>query len=627
MSTALAIVEVGAAVVDLVDLRRRAAIDRTVKREVKREASRQIQRRQIEAVEDALIKALMPMFKAQIEEAADRLEELSGKGVEIAQIKSVSDAANNLADQTINPSEWDGELTDIVFPILAKSMGQVAAATLLEVGIDVRKSVVVGTVKSTASEWLASHGEGPPPGVGTEFPDWMKDAIGEQLEETFEQNYWLEIHKTTRNDIARFLDTGIKEGLSIRDMARQITTALGLEPGGDPDLDYARIRAMRIARTESKNALSGARDISINALKEEMGEAGRFVSKSWLSVLGATTRDAHAGLDGVLADENGLFNLNGVFIPWPAHVSLPPGDRINCFIGSTLISGQIEACTRARYEGRFWEIITATGRRLTATPNHPILTPSGFIPIGEIEVGQQVLSAPIEVNSASAVNVAGHNVNHKPIQIQDMFESFTSGPSRSRMVELRRVTVNDFYGDALNFIGEIETALPFISDQCGVGFDLGEKIDSVQDQKSFDEDFILTIGTGHTGSGPSRFVGRHGPSSDLFGSSVLPASSLAFGVAADLDLPFVETAYEHRSREIVLVTQLQERNPGLVFLDDVVEIGDFNAFHNVYCPQTVTGLVVANGIIAKQCQCSIVMELGVGAPEEEIQAIMAETTL
>jgi hypothetical protein len=61
-----------------------------------------------------------------------------------------------------------------------------------------------------------------------------------------------------------------------------------------------------------------------------MGEAGQFINKSWLSVLGNTTRDAHADLDGVMADADGLWDLNGVKIPWPGHVSLPASDRCNC---------------------------------------------------------------------------------------------------------------------------------------------------------------------------------------------------------------------------------------------------------------------------------------------------------
>lgn len=78
----------------------------------------------------------------------------------------------------------------------------------------------------------------------------------------------------------------------------------------------------------SGNALNGARSAAMDRLQEEV--PGLRTKKTWMSVLGTTTRDSHANLDGVPASRNGTWLLDGYEIPWPAHFSLPPGSRCNC---------------------------------------------------------------------------------------------------------------------------------------------------------------------------------------------------------------------------------------------------------------------------------------------------------
>ena len=50
----------------------------------------------------------------------------------------------------------------------------------------------------------------------------------------------------------------------------------------------------------------------------------------WLSVLGNTTRDTHAGLDGVPAGADNRWALGGVRVRWPADINLPVEERANC---------------------------------------------------------------------------------------------------------------------------------------------------------------------------------------------------------------------------------------------------------------------------------------------------------
>jgi len=188
---------------------------------------------------------------------------------------------------------------------------------------------------STATEWLRDNpgdyeelekvllSEGVSASVLTEYPDWMRREIATRLADTFEQDYWADIAETTKGDANRVLLEGNLDGWSISRMAAEIETALGTE--------YAWNRAVNIARTESGNALNGARRAAMDRARSELpDDVAEVMRPVWHSVLGFTTRDSHAHLDGVPADDEGLWDLGGVRVPWPGHYTLPAGERCNC---------------------------------------------------------------------------------------------------------------------------------------------------------------------------------------------------------------------------------------------------------------------------------------------------------
>ena len=177
--------------------------------------------------------------------------------------------------------------------------------------------------KTTATEWLAAEGLAPPPGVTTELPAWMIEEIDQQLRTVFEQEFWEKISQTTQADIGQFLEKGLKEGWSTQKIADEIRAAGGL------GFEYYKRRSENIAATESGNVLNAARKGAMDQLQTELAGVAT-VMPEWRSVLGNTTRDDHADLDGVFADANGLWDLGGVKIPWPGHHSLPPEQRCRC---------------------------------------------------------------------------------------------------------------------------------------------------------------------------------------------------------------------------------------------------------------------------------------------------------
>jgi len=189
---------------------------------------------------------------------------------------------------------------------------------------------------STASQWVADnsgdveelaevlHDAGFKASVFTELPPWMQRDIASQLSTSFQQPYWAGIQRATAGRAAAVLRQGIQSGLGVHEMARRMRGSFAGHTAR-----YASQRSKAIARTESANALNGARKAGMDKLMAEAASDIPMVPV-WLSVLGNTTRDTHAALDGVPADSNGMWNLAGTDVPWPGHYSLPPEERVNC---------------------------------------------------------------------------------------------------------------------------------------------------------------------------------------------------------------------------------------------------------------------------------------------------------
>lgn len=319
-----------------------------------------------EAKQD-LEKATSKFITAQVKSAAGRLKEIKWNS------RKSADSARNLASLVFNPREWDLALVRALAPVLVKNYFKAAMNQLdiMQQGARVaqgKSANYLDIKESTATRWLRDHPEylnseiidafmldtaygTVAVNIGTEFPEWMKKSILDHLKETFAKPFWEDINNSTFNDISKTLEEGLTEGWSINDMAKVISDELIDDP------DYAMVRAKNIARTESGHALNAARTESYNQLKAEIGEE-LPIQKSWLSVLGPTTRETHANLDGVPADKNGMWNLSGIQTRWPGDVNLPANERCNCQCSIITEFGMLDAEAQdliAEYEERVAE--------------------------------------------------------------------------------------------------------------------------------------------------------------------------------------------------------------------------------------------------------------------------------
>lgn len=70
-----------------------------------------------------------------------------------------------------------------------------------------------------------------------------------------------------------------------------------------------------------------------------------------------------------------------------------PAELVYCFPGSTRIplAEGVKVGYRRWYSGDLTEIVTASGKTMRATPNHPILTPKGWVACGALQKGDYVI--------------------------------------------------------------------------------------------------------------------------------------------------------------------------------------------------------------------------------------------
>jgi len=106
--------------------------------------------------------------------------------------------------------------------------------------------------------------------------------------------------------------------------------------------------------------------------------------------------------------------------------------HMQCFPAGTVVSGPKAVASVTRwYSGELVEIETRSGAVLASTPNHPILTVQGWVPMGLLEQGDQVVSQGGSERSALIEDVAS-SVGEHSMEVAVTDESFHGDGTGSR---------------------------------------------------------------------------------------------------------------------------------------------------------------------------------------------------
>lgn len=328
-----------------------------------------------------------------------------------------------------------------------------------------------------------------------------------------------------------------------------------------------------------------------------------------------------------------------------------------CVLGGTLVSvpatdagdsaerGPIQAATRRRYDGEGVVLRTASGNLLTVTPNHPVLTPRGWIPAGLLREGDEVVS------SAGSDRVAGR-VPHEhevPTLVEDRFRAL----SVDGLVAVP-LAAEDFHGDASNGEVGVVTADRLLRDggQPALAQVRSELLLpwGVEPSVAFaggGDLAALLLGVNPT---PAGLMGGSGLGGALLGGHSLGAALTGLGAVADdvscpfhsadqgaaidlelaadlergraaeiagdglwrdrgagpkFDAPAVEFGGEGRTLYADRGSSLLDRLTGQVEVDRLVFVGRIDLSAHVYNLQTAEGWYSANGIIVSNCDCAV----------------------
>lgn len=115
----------------------------------------------------------------------------------------------------------------------------------------------------------------------------------------------------------------------------------------------------------------------------------------------------------------------------------------NCVTGDNIVSAElIEACFARRYEGKVFTVVSASGHKLTCTPNHPILTSEGWVAARALKVGDQIAEYVGKQRITFSVDPDDVQI---PARIDNVFKTLHS---TSMMPSVRMpITAVDFHGD------------------------------------------------------------------------------------------------------------------------------------------------------------------------------------
>jgi hypothetical protein len=293
---------------------------------------------------------------------------------------------------------------------------------------------------------------------------------------------------------------------------------------------------------------------------------------------------------------------------WPMYLNDRLGD---CLVEGTEVSvpGAVLGGYRGLYSGPVVRLRTAGGHRLAVTPNHPILTPSGFVAACSLREGDRVLSSPRPDEASARLNP---ELEQRPARIEDVVAALrrrrmTFGGSRYEVP-----TADDFHGDGLFMQGNVEVV--------GAAGRLEVNAQAVALEQEGQEERVATrggrpermSGYGSAGEGLGRIARPsatlvHRPQSapTFFGWDASPVDPLGFGARPKLHASARQNRLQPTAMDPQLAQELREALPGLITADDVVDVELLPRWTgHVYDLNVERHWYIAGGIVAHNCTCA-----------------------
>jgi hypothetical protein len=134
----------------------------------------------------------------------------------------------------------------------------------------------------------------------------------------------------------------------------------------------------------------------------------------------------------------------------------------DCVLEGTLVNEpRPDRLYRARYNGPAIRLRTASGKSITVTPNHAILTPRGFIRAKFIRKGDYLIGASGQQPCFEGVVARSYDdFNKMPAPVQDLFAAGAGNGVFLRTGRVRVPKPIDFHGDEEFVEGNVDVVAP-----------------------------------------------------------------------------------------------------------------------------------------------------------------------
>ena len=374
---------------------------------------------------------------------------------------------------------------------------------------------------------------------------------------------------------------------------------------------FSSLRAERVARTEMITAQAQGRSDAWG----QAADAGLIppqVKRKWIAA-GKSVRTCKIciGLNTDTAALGEPFHsefVGSVMNP-PAHPQCLPGD-------SAVTAKDVSATSKRWYEGDMVVVKTASGKKLTVTPNHPVLTDAGWLAPSDVDIGRHLLSC---VPGDGITTIVDHDHKNVPSLIHEVCSSFQNSLMSSSVHV--PTSAENFHGDVANGDIAIINSNSFLPD------DIDTKVSQVLAQFSL----VVRDACDSCLSGLRSFL--------FLGNSLLPSPAGLVGGGTEL-LPFVRAGFSHAQKHRLAspsggnagvnqdAADGGPRNPvelckGLfgsssdVFFDKVIGVDSFDFSGHVFNLQTESGIYIADQLVVHNCRCVIVLTGIPGAEGED----------
>ncbi|HDP1233939.1 TPA: minor capsid protein [Salmonella enterica] len=380
---------------------------------------------------------------------------------------------------------------------------------------------------------------------------------------------------TEVNRLVTGVKMGFVQGKTTRQIVKEVVGAGGLA-------DISQRNAATVIRTALNHVSTQAREATYKKNSD-------IVEKyEWVSTLDSRTSTICRSRDGQ------KYEIGKGPLP-PAHP--------NCLLGDTVVStgSRVSNVFKRSYKGVIVYITTKSGRSLSITPNHQVMTSTGWVEAGKLNLGSKLVCGN---DVAVALH---HQENNVVAEFADLFSAAKVSVDSSA-VTTSPTTPEDFHGDGSD--GEVEIVLVDRLSWNKVKASLGEQI--INDKLPMTTGVNVTLPClsapqqfGMVGlSSPYSLMGGSTKRAPVFGSAVSHTSEHSLASVPDVNTARLQNPHNWVAGNADELANFDWANTTGVEMDDVVDLvfGEADFCGHVYNLENEQNWYLANGIIAHNCR-------------------------